>query len=350
MGAVWLPRNRAPRVPRELVADHNGNVWLLWVSVDDEFSPTYLNLSKSVDSGKTFVTLFRSLSYADGFLYQKLAVDPENSIYMLWDDVRFKLTRFRYGDVAQQFDAEIPPDTFQIGSYPALAVSNDFSVHCAWERSFFDSLNEYHKHILYSNSTDTGKTFPGGIRVDTSANSEVNYDVQHYPSLIVDSNGIVFISYTQELDALEREIRVVRSATVGSFGIPLVISSADTVSESTMCVDSQNGVNILWSYEGSNGGGTRHYRSSDGGGSFTKFASYPYIGFYDFRAGEHGCLYATGLSDSGIVFTNTNVILSVSENIVNPRGIALLQNYPNPFNASTNILFSVTQWEFVQIK
>jgi hypothetical protein len=353
-GSTWMQYTYSgtelSRIPRDIVVDHKGNVWLLWISVDYEFAPTYVNLSKSTDSGKTFATVFRSLSYADGLLYQKLAVDNQNSIYMLWDDVHFEVTRFRDGDIAQRFDGEILRDTFSIGSYPAFAVSNDNVVHCAWEGSIFDSANEYHKYVFYSSSVDSGKTFQGRIRVDTSAGSQVNYDVQHYPALAIDSTGIVFISYTKELQVNNREIRIVHSVADGSFDTPLGISGTDTAYESTMCVDSEGGINMLWSYEGANGGGTRHYRSFDGGGTFTEFAPYPYIGFYSVNCSRNGFLFATGASDSGIVFSKIGLILSVSEEPYQPNTLTLLPNYPNPFNGSTIIRFSIGARSFVHLE
>lgn len=334
------------RIPRDIVVDHIGNVWLLWISRDDEFASAYVNLSRSTDSGKTFVTMFHSLAYADGFLYQKLAVDRQNSIYMLWDDVQFKITRFRYGDVAQRFDGEIPRDTFNIGSYPALTVTKDYEVHCVWEGSYFDSVNEYHSHIFYSGSSDTGKTIEPGLRVDTSSNSQPNFDVYHYPALAVDSIGTIFISFTKEEQVNDRAIRLVMSTDSGqSFTPPVFISGTDTAYSSLLCIDSQGGINISWgvAYQGE-----RHYRSSDGGISFSLFSNIQ-NGLIELKAGKNGFLYATTGNDSGIAFTSTNIILS-AEDDYEPNTFALFQNYPNPFNSSTTIRFSISKSTMVDLK
>ena len=136
-GASWTRSEytgtELSRTPRGIAVDHAGNVWLLWISIDSEFSPYYLNLSKSTNRGQTFTTTFRSRAFAGGFLYQKLAVDRDNSIYMLWDDVQFKLTRFRHGDATQRTDAIVPHSGYSIDAYPDLLVSSDFVVHCVWE-------------------------------------------------------------------------------------------------------------------------------------------------------------------------------------------------------------------------
>jgi hypothetical protein len=344
-GSTWIQyENVGPelsRVPRDIVVDHKGNVWLLWVSWADEFSPAFLNLSKSSDSGRTFTTLLSSLSYSDGQLFQKLAIDDQNSVYMLWDDAQFKVTKFRSGDINQRIDADIQNDTLQIGNFPVLMVSRDFVVHCAWEGFFFDTNNEYHEYVFYSRSNDSGLTFQGSRRVDTTSS------VHHLPALAVDNTGEVFVSYTRELNINQSDVRIVRSKDEGqSFFPPLIISGADTAYESAIGVDAEKGLNILWDSKQ----GTTHDRSTDGGISFTSSEYVGYMGLHNLKSDQKGMLYVTGEYNRRLYVTKTNIELSVSRNDRLPSPFALFQNYPNPFNPSTTIRISIGKSVFVNVR
>ncbi len=335
------------RVPRDIVVDHNGNVWLLWISWFDEFSPAIIHLSKSTNRGQTFTTLFTSLSYADGFFYPKLAVDAENSIYMLWDDSEFKLTKFRHGNIAQRVDAEIPNDTLKIDSHPALVVSRDFVIHCVWEGLFYDPGTGYHEFVFYSRSNDSGATFQGRTRVDTVDIVGSLAYVHHYPALAVDTNGIVFVSYRRELVVNEGDIRLVRSTDNGeSFSPPRIMSDSNAYYESRLSVDSQNGINLLWDSRN----GSWHMRSTDGGASFSSSVLVGPIGLHDFKSSKDGLLYATGEHSSRIYFTRTNVILSAPGDLGHANTFSLFQNYPNPFNGSTTVRFSVGRTETIDLR
>jgi len=350
-GSTWdqypLSGNELSRGPRDIVVDHMSNVWLLWISRDDEFAPAYLNLSKSIDSGKVFNTVFRSLSYANGFLFQKLAVDADNTIYMLWDDVEFKLTRFVHGDISKRIDAGVPADTLTIANNTALVVTKDLVVHCVWEGLFFDTANHLHEYVYYSRSNDTGKTFERKVRVDTTTNAQIYNDANHIPSLAVDSAGLVFVSYTKELQVNNSEIRIARSSNGGqSFDAPMSISGSDTAYRSALCLDSQNGVNILWSARGHP---VRYFRSTDNGTTFTQFSS-PNLGFLDLVPTFNGSLLATGTTYSGISFTRTDITLSVAGSQSVPTRFNLFSNFPNPFNPATTIRYEIPVRSLVQMR
>jgi len=329
------------RSPQDIAIDHLGNVWLLWLSTNGgDFDPSYVNLSKSTDSGRIFTTVFRSVAWAGGYFAEKLAVDDQNSIYMLWDDRQFKLTKFQSGDIGRRTDNQIPNDTLAFASTTALTVTKDFVVHCCWVGIYFDSLNNLHEAVYNNRSNDTGITFQARVRVDTTTSPNPLFGANSLPSLAVDSAGVVYVSYTRATMLNYREIRVARSTDLGqSFGPPVVISGPDTAYDSKVCVDSHQGVNILW---GAVGRGILHYRSTDEGLSFAPFASFVRIGDRGFKDGKNGFLYATGPNDSGFGFAKTNVALSISDETPAPNTFTLFQNYPNPFNPSTLIRYQLS--------
>ncbi len=328
------------RTPVDIAIDHRGEVWLLWSSTDGgDFDPYYINLSKSIDNARTFTTVFRALASGGGSLSEKLAVDEQNSVYMLWDEQQVKLTKFVSGDISQRIDNEIPNDTMMFGSNTCLEVTKDFVVHCIWEGSYFDSLNNFYQFVFYSRSNDSGRTFLGRVKVDPTTGPYQNYKVA--PSLAVDSDGVVFVSYCKGVTFDYSGVYVARSTDQGqSFDSPLLISDTLDAYSSRICVDSRQGVNILW---GPPAQDYAHYRSTDGGESFSYFSPFPHIGSSTLIAGKNGFVYDIGSNGSGFGFTKTNVILSVHDDELLPPAFTLQANYPNPFNETTAIPFMIAQ-------
>jgi hypothetical protein len=324
-------------VPRNILADHNGNLWLLWISYEGEFSPSFLNLSKSTDRGESFITLFRSLSYGYPYFYQKLAVDNQNSIYMLWDDTECKLTTFRNGDVAQRKDAEIPNDTLLLGMYPAISVSRNCMIYCLWEGSFYDPASGYHTFVFSSSSRDTGASFMGRVRVDTVDRVGSQY-IHDFPAVAVDSSAAVFVSYRRVLDGSQSEVRLARSDDGGMTFCMLGTVSDSSSQKSSMCLDSRDGVDVLWH---SSVSGTWHRRYTNHGGTISSDGFVGSMGIHEVKASKDGFLFATGDYYSRTYFSRTNIITTVRQPAISPLTIGLQCNYPNPFNSSTIITFEL---------
>jgi hypothetical protein len=350
-GATWVRSEHAAASlyfrPNDIAVDHLGQVWLLWESQESEFAPTYLNLSKSTNNGQTFTTVFRSRAFANGFMYSKLALDNHNSIYMLWDDAQFKLTRFRHGQINQRSDALVPHPGFSIDFHPDLSVSNDFVVHCVWEGVFYDPPTGYHEYVFYSSSNDTGQTLNGMTRVDT-VDAVGSSHVHHYPSLVVDANSTIMVSYKRHFVGIEGDVRLARSTNNGqSFLSPIVVSDTTTSNFSAMCIDSpQGGVNIVWIGDT----GTFHKRSLDQGTTFREFGTLGSIGPRSIRASNDGFLYASGESGLRVHFTRSEVLTSSPVVEVLPNKLELLSSYPNPFNGTTRIRFATGARSLISLK
>ncbi len=343
-GATWTRTDyggtELSRTPKDIAVDHTGKVWLLWYSVQSEFSPTYINLSKSTDRGRTFNSVFRSRSYTSGSLYPKLAVDLNNSIYMLWDDAQFKLTKFRNGDVGQRTDALVPNDTLRVAFHPSIVVADDFRVHCLWEGGFNSPNTGLHRYIFSSSSTDSGLTFDNRIRVDTADFVDSSY-VHHFPSATASRNGVLFVSYVRELMVNVRDTRFVQSNDRGAtFTSPVVVADS-TWYESHVSIDSCNrGVNIL--YEPGLGYGAQHRRSVDGGITFGEPISVGWWGFHSMASVfVNGAAYIYASGGPYSFFTRTDAITSAPSVATERVGFNLVQNYPNPFNSSTTVSYIV---------
>jgi hypothetical protein len=318
------------RTPRDIVVDHNGVVWLLWISVDDEFAPMYVNLSRSSDSGQTFTRVFRSLSYADGFVYQKLAVDAQNSLYMLWDDQSFTLTKFRHGEISQRTNAFVPHGSLQIQGFPNLLVTDDFAVHCVWNGQFTDTNSVLHDYIFYSPSSDTGLTINTSVRIDTVDNVG-NVYVHAFPSTIVDQNSVIRIVYTRNLQGGAVDIRMARSDNGGTTFKNRSLFQDASWSTAMLVRDSPaNGINLIYR--------TFHSRSTNGGLTFENPVHFP-IGPHTLKDGGDGFLYASGELNQKVCFSWTNVLTNVGTQNSIPNKTVLCQNFPNPFNSSTEIRF-----------
>ncbi|MCW5894256.1 MAG: T9SS type A sorting domain-containing protein [Bacteroidetes bacterium] len=348
-GATWARTDfvngeHIGRIPRDIAIDHLGSVWLLWHSQDNEIAPFYLNLSRSSDNGRTFVTVFRSLAYANGLMHSKLATDRHGSIYVLWDDAQFKLTKFRHGNISDRTDAIVFHSGFSINFHPDLVVGSDFLVHCVWEGAFYDPSTGYHEYVFYSFSSDTGQTLSGMTRVDTIDQVGSSY-VHHFPSLATNTQGTVFVSYTREIASNRRDIRFVRKAMGSlSFWEPQVVSDS-SASASLLCTDfPEQGINIV----GGDGTGTFHRRSTNSGVDFTQPAQLGEIAPLGLSATQDGLLFASGERSLRIVFSKTDILASTP--LVLPSFAPLLVCYPNPFNSSVRISYQVSSVGHVLLK
>ena len=333
------------RYAHDIAFDRAGNLWLLWDDSPAEFQPFFLNLSRSTDNGQTFTTLFSSRAYAAPFFEPKIAIDSANNVFMLWDDLDFKLTRFVQGNIAQRIDSYIPHDTLRVDFWCSLSLGPSTEVYAVWTGVRHISPGNDRVKVYCSASSDTGRSFLLTSRVDTT---EVinSYSTQHYPSSTVDSNGSLYIAYTREVGGVDSSsIMVTASSDHGSsFMAPIQVIELGTNLDPTLCTDVQNSIDLLWS----GNEGAYFSRSTDSGQTF----SVPQIivaGTPDI-AGDHvGNLFAVFESAFRIAFARTNVLVVVPDRPILASQVELAQNFPNPFNGNTAITFNLTSSAVVKL-
>jgi len=323
---------------RDLVFDHAGNLWLVWIESSGEFQPFFLNLSKSVDNGQTFTTFFTSLSYAAPFFRPKIAIDEWNNVFLLWDDQQFKLTRFAGGNISQRIDTDIPNDTLRIDFWCSLSVGAGAKVYAVWTGVRNLGPGQDICKVYCSASTDTGSSFVVTSRVDTTELIN-SYSTQRYPASTVDSNGSVYVSYMRLVGIVDSSsMMVAASSDYGNyFRPPVQLVELGSNSISIMTVDATNGECVLWAGEN----GATFSRSTDGGHSFSLPQLIGSEGTADIGADYSGNLFALFETLLKVKFSRTNVFVAVGESKQLPSAPEVLQNYPNPFNPSTTFDFTI---------
>ena len=332
----WISSPEYYVFPRQILADHQGRVWVLWESMADEYSLPWLTISRSEDHGQSFSVVFEQRTIVGASI---LSMDAEDNVFLFWLSTQVLLTRFRHGDIDQRIDTVLPNDSL---ACVGLASSPDLTLFMLFHTGFNDSASGYHTSVWLSSSDDTGATFGPPVRVDTAERAGNSY-VQDDPVMAVDSTGMICISYIRFLEGWGRtDIRLVRSTDGGqTFSSPAVVSDTCPQSSHALCIDAEGGINVAWTH-----GGLWHRRSTDQGATFNPAEYVGFMGVSQLVSSRDGYLYAFGYPG----FSRTNVILSVPEQREAPVTATLFANYPNPFNSSTHIRYSLTRVSDVELR
>jgi hypothetical protein len=257
---------------------------------------------------------------------------------VLWDDTQFKLTRFKYGNILQRVDTEIPNDTLLVDFDCAVTTFGSSVVYCLWEGTRIEGLY-YYTYLFCSSSLDSGATFSTTVRVDTN---EIIVPTggsgQGFPEAIVDSTGNLLVVYAKGVDLNNTMLLLGRSSNQGaSFISPTAVCSNGQNSHPDLSIDSLGGVDFGWAdYNGV----AHHTRSTDGGSTFSTIQAIG-VGYPKIRSGRGGDLFAALFTSARIYFTRADLISGVGPAEGQAGSYELFQNYPNPFNPTTTINYDL---------
>ncbi len=333
----WISSPEYYVFPRQILADHQGRVWVLWESMADEFSLPWLTLSLSEDQGRSFSLVFEQRTVVGASI---LSIDAQDNVYLFWLSTQVLLTRFRQGDINQRIDTVLPNDSL---ACVGLASSPDLTLFMLFHTGFIDPATGEHTSVWLSSSCDTGASFGPPVRVDTTEKAGINY-VQDDPLMAIDSSGTVYVSYRRVIDSYSHaDVRLVRSTDGGqTFSAPVVMSDTSQIIKAyALGIDVQDGANFGWSH-----GGLMYRRSTDHGATFAPAENVGPMSISQLVSSRDGYLYAFGYPG----FSRTNVILSAPEQREAPVSVTLFANYPNPFNSSTQIRYSLAQASDVDLR
>ena len=319
-----------------------GRCYAVWV---DYIKPYSVLLSYSADTGRGWTTpspvftpstVFCSggnvKTGADGNVYVCWA-GLENSYPYLEDSVGFAVSTdggVSYTVSQNIFDMNgiglaLPTkNNIRVNSLPQLDVDRSGCPRNGWiyvattEKHLLPAGND--PDIVLHRSTDGGKSWSGGIRVNQDAPN--NGKIQYFPGIVVDSAGGINILYYDDRNTSSdsAEIMLARSLDGGSTWTERVISDHRFQPKSILGGPS--------TYQGD-----RISLKSAGGRLFALWMD-------DFSG-----LYQVW---SAIIDLRTVDVRPNAEGI--PAPFELCQNYPNPFNPTTNFGFRIANFEFVSLK
>ena len=341
----------------------DGTIWVLWIfsSVyDGLFVSAELRLSRSTDSGKTFVEVF-SAPTSQAFEPQ-LAVTKDGSLFILWDSGRvnigppvYKCTRFSKGDISRRLDGSfllsgLPPIR------PTFAVDSMMNVICVWGGYRWNSSSRTSTSLAFGAiSRDSGRTFSQQTVIDSSDAAYLS------PSVITAQQGRAFVAYVARLtrkDGSKLALFVSQSDNPGlTFKEPVVVSdtNVNTLSTVGMAFHTRAGLVIVWDCD------DRIYwsHSHDEGLTFAAHqvidpVNVGYSPTLSLDSLGNGFIFAGGAKVSGfgnlVRFSKASIPTSVPRYPSLQKDFVLGQNYPNPFNPATIVHFRLPEASHVTLR
>jgi hypothetical protein len=340
-GGTWVRyvpiRGGFPRIRvHDIVCDYSGGTWLLWDSMEGEYSPVIYTISKSIDHGVTFQTFFVCQSAWDGSFYPRLQVDKTNSVYLLWDDYLLTLTTFPGGDPAKRRDLPIPVDTLVYGMMGSVAVDDIGGVFVFWRGVIMREF-EYRGFVFCSASVDTGRTFVYTTRVDLN---EIVFpgpsSSQIYPDAVGNADGSLAVTYQKANSGsmYNNGVFVARSVDRGvSFGVPVELPGQVSGGFPKIARDSVGDIHVVWAVGPKD---TLYYaRASEDDMLFHDFNR---LGFGEgiVKIGRDRRILCSIYQRELVHFTSGSLLDPVPPD-EEPGRFRLYPNHPNPFNNTTQI-------------
>lgn len=182
-----------------LIVDHNGTLYAIWE--DDRYQDFDFNIyvSRSLDGGSSWLTN-RIVVNESSFRIREnpvLAVDQNGVLYAAWQSRRYRsddydiyVARSSDGGNSWSEKVKVNDDDGSTAQHdPSLAVDANGTVMVTWED---------HRHnnsdIYAATSTDGGQSWSANVQV----NQDSDLGAEHDPTLVVDANGVFYVVWWEQ--------------------------------------------------------------------------------------------------------------------------------------------------------
>jgi hypothetical protein len=193
-----------------IVVDSQGTVYMVWEDYrnadkfywQDTFYYTDIDIffSRSSDGGRTWTDPDTMVNDAIPYTYQMnpaLAIDNAGILYAVWEDNRgynrdIYLSRSLDGGETWSPDIIVNDNTEAWAENPDIAVDPQGIIYVVWDDTREDAFDrQAQSDIFIARSADGGLSWSENFRVNT-----YYHGLQHEPSLDVDLQGILYVSWT----------------------------------------------------------------------------------------------------------------------------------------------------------
>ncbi|MDI6794552.1 MAG: BNR-4 repeat-containing protein [bacterium] len=176
-----------------LAVDGKGNIYVVWEDDRDDFSDIYF--ARSMDKGRTFS---KNKKVYERGTNPSITVDQEGRIYIAWRAHSNQIFFASSDDKGESFSPTIKvTDVPPAGGMPDMAhmaVNKEGGIYIVWWDLRYHFISGADIYFAYSNAG--GKTFSQNIRV----NDDEGRSDQIFPSIVVDENGIIYITWIDDRD------------------------------------------------------------------------------------------------------------------------------------------------------
>ncbi|UCH90164.1 MAG: exo-alpha-sialidase [Thermoplasmata archaeon] len=212
----------------DIAVDSAGVIYVIWQDTREGRSDSDLYMAKSSDGGNTFGDNFRVDDNGTGpydQIHPCMEIDENDNIYVVWEDERNSKTDYdiyftNSSDSGVTFSPNVLVDddtSLRLQKSPRLAVKVEGAtteIYVVWQDERRAPTNY---DIMFSKSTDGGKTWGDGL--DNDNDIEINdmvVSAQEHPSIALDSNGHIFVTWDDEREENYKNIYMSNSTDGGA--------------------------------------------------------------------------------------------------------------------------------------
>ncbi|HEX8183950.1 MAG TPA: sialidase family protein [Blastocatellia bacterium] len=199
--------------------------------------------ARSTDQGETFTEPL-NISRSSGEAFEpEIAVDPGNAINVAWEDSATGVNSIMFSRSTDEGKTFSTPLRVSKGTDPAteahIASDGAGRLSVVWVQG-----TEEEKQAYYSRSTDGGLTFSDPVNLSNTAGASIS------KPLIATFRDIVYVAYQNEARR-DMQVYLTKSEDAGvSFSSPVQVSNADNskgrAHSAAMVVDSRGVLHIVW--------------------------------------------------------------------------------------------------------